>query len=154
MGMFDKDKEVGLLLTSAFDQGEQFVMYDARIDREDFPTKFGPQPRAMMTVAKIVNGKPGPRFEVNTVASAIVSKVREAESDDFPAVVMWRKVPSDRSSSGEALVLQLVAAWGAAADNPPTAPMIPEGVAHDADAFAAAAGPLPSGPPQDDDIPF
>jgi hypothetical protein len=94
MGMFDKDKEIGLLLTSAFNQGEQFVLWNAYIDREDFPTQYGPVPRASLDVSKIDNQRAGQKFTVNSVASAVVAKVRDAERDDFPAVVFWRKAPS------------------------------------------------------------
>lgn len=159
MGMFDKDKEIGLILTSVFQQGEQFIIWDARIDREDFPTRYGPSPRAAMTVSKPDN--PGQRLEITTVASAIVSKVREAEPTDFPALVMWRIVDSDRSGSGKATVLQFLAAWGADRNNPPVAPQIPGAARPEVDAadFEAALPPLPgrdrqTAPASDDDIPF
>lgn len=151
MGMFDKDKEIGLLLTSTFNQGEQFVLWDAKVDREDFPTRLGPTPRAMLTCSQIVNGRPGQRMEVSTVAGAIVAKVREAEQDDFPAVVFWRKAPSTRSATGEATVLQFVSAWGNAPVENRPAEVIPDSE------FTAALPPLPDGPagePSDDDIPF
>lgn len=155
MGMFDKDKEIGLLLTSAFSVGQQFVLWAARVDREDFPTKLGPSPRAMLTVSQIVEGRPGPRFDVGTLASAIVAKVREAEEDDFPAVVFWREAPSTRSSSGKATVLQFVSAWGNAA--PETRPP----AVQDDDLMARSGGrdftpPADDGSPEvgDDDAPF
>lgn len=157
--MFDKDKEMGLILTSTFDQGEQFVLWNAAVAREDFPTKFGPAPQAALEVSK--QSTPQQRFTVNTVASAIVSKVREAESDDFPALVMWRKVPASMSPSGEAVVLQFIAAWGAADGAPPRAPQMP------GEEFTARTGgrqfppaTLPDQPaptpaaPADDDLPF
>jgi hypothetical protein len=154
MGMFDKDKEIGLLLTSAFNQGEQFVLWNAYIDREDFPTQYGPVPRASLDVSKIDNQRAGQKFTVNSVASAVVAKVRDAERDDFPAVVFWRKAPSARSSSGEALVLQFVSAWGNAVpeDRPPEV--------REDDLAARAGGRDFSTPPAttpvapDDDIPF
>lgn len=156
MGMFDKDKEIGLLLTSAFAQGQQFVLWHARIDREDFPTKLGPSPRALLTVSQIIDGSAGPRFDVGTLASAIVAKVREAEQDDFPAVVFWREAPSQRSSSGKATVLQFVSAWG----NAPEERRPPEVRQPTQDELAARAGGhtfTPAVPPEpgevtDDDV--
>jgi hypothetical protein len=157
MGMFDKDKEIGLILTSVFQQGEQFILWGAHVDREDFPTKFGPSPRAALSVSKPDN--PAQRLEVTTVASAIVAKVREAEPTDFPALVMWRTVQADRSPSGQAVVLQFLATYGEAdRSTPPQAPQMDAlATAQDRTGgrdFAAANPPLPSAPPTDDDIPF
>jgi hypothetical protein len=153
MGMFDKDKEIGLLLTSAFNQGEQFVLWNAYIDREDFPTQYGPVPRASLDVSKIDNQRAGQKFTVNSVASAVVAKVRDAERDDFPAVVFWRKAPSARSSSGEALVLQFVSAWGNAApeDRPPEVREDPDLMARSGGRDFTTAPDSADGP--DDDTP-
>lgn len=108
MGMFDKDKEIGLLLTRPFQQGEQFILWNAEVTREDFPTKFGPSPQATLRVSKL--NLPREHMEVTTLASAIVAKVREAEHDDFPAVVFWTYAQA--RSGGDALVLQFVKPYG------------------------------------------
>lgn len=112
MGMFDKDKEVGLLLTSVVPMGKQFIVWNAGVTREDFPTKFGPSAQATLTISYPDN--PGEKMDVTTLAGAIVDKVREAEDSDFPALVIWREAPAERSSTGKATVLQFLKAYGSA----------------------------------------
>ena len=85
MGMFDKDKEIGTLLTSLFAIGEPFILYGVRIKREDYPTEYGPAPQTELRVAKRSN--PEETFVVTTLAGSIATKAREAEKSDFPAVV-------------------------------------------------------------------
>lgn len=112
MGMFDKDKEIGLILQRAFTQGEHFIVWDAQITREDFPTDLGPAVQATLTVSK--SEAPQERFEVTTLASAITAKVREADPEDFPARVFWTEAPSRYKHGGQtqmAAVLQFVGSY-------------------------------------------
>ena len=104
-GMFDKDKEIGLILQSTFNQGEHFILWGAEIVREDFPTEIGPATQVGMEVSK--TDAPRDRFTVTTLASAIVAKVREAEEDDFPARCFWTLAPSKKWKT-DATVLQFV----------------------------------------------
>lgn len=115
MGMFDKDKEIGLILTTWIDPREEFIIHGASVIREDFPTELGPTPQVEMEVSKVQ--APRTTYKVTTLASAIVAKVREAEGDDFPAVVMWFKTPSRYGQ--DAQVLQFVRPWNAAVDRRP-----------------------------------
>jgi hypothetical protein len=114
MGMFDKDKEVGILLTRYIEKREEFILWDARITREDFPTDLGPTPQTALTISR--KGDPGTKTVVTTLASAIAAKVREAESGDLPAVVFWTTAPS--RYGGDATVLQFVRPHGTTQDNP------------------------------------
>lgn len=154
MGMFDKDKEIGLLLNNTFEQGEQFILWNAEVTRDDFPTKFGPSPQVTLTVSKLAS--PRDQMQVTTLAAAIVAKVREAERDDFPAVVFWRLAPADRSPTGSALVLQFVKAWGNVpnAHDPATAAaMVNHTPGEPLPGTDTAAKKAPAGVGQDD-IPF
>lgn len=110
MGMFDKDKEIGLILQSTFNQGEHFILWGAEVTREDFPTEIGPSPQVTLQVSKVE--QPRERFEVTTLASAVVAKVREADpGEDFPARVFWTEAWSKRWSR-QATVLQFVGPYG------------------------------------------
>lgn len=109
MGMFDKDKEIGLILQSTFNQGEHFVLWGAEVTREDFPTEIGPAAQVTMEVSKAE--QPREKFSVTTLASAIVAKVREADPEDFPARVFWTEAYSKRWKQN-ATVLQFVGPYG------------------------------------------
>lgn len=108
MGMFDKDKEIGLLLTGMFAEREEFILWHAGIVREDYPTKLGPAAQSELEVSRL--NAPGDRFKVTTLAGAISAKVREATPDDFPVVVFWMTV--DSQYGGKATVLQFMRPWG------------------------------------------
>ena len=108
MGMHDKDKEIGLVLQSYVDRGAEFILWDAKVIREDFPTKLGPSAQAELTISKSVDDAAGRhQVKVTTLASAIVAKVREAEPSDFPAVMFWNVVPSNKWGT-DATVIQYV----------------------------------------------
>jgi|KBSMisStaDraftv2_1062788.scaffolds.fasta_scaffold01564_6 hypothetical protein len=94
MGMFDKDKEIGLILTSHMAEREEFILWDASILRDDFPTTLGHASQVGLEVSRMTG--PRERFTVTTLASAIAAKVREAEVTDFPAVVYWAGIYSDK----------------------------------------------------------
>ena|SRR5205807_8717921 len=104
MGMFEKDKQFGLRLDQRFDLKEQFIVWGARISDERIDTKLGPADVAIITASPMDD--PSDQLDYNTVATAIVEKVRNAEPPDFPAVCHLLKVPTkwDR----DALVIQFV----------------------------------------------
>lgn len=108
MGMFAKDKEIGLILQKYVPKRAEFVLWDAEITREDFPTDIGPAAQATLTISSLSRDPEGRvKTHVTTLASSIVDKVREAEATDFPAVVYWTTVPSAKFKT-DATVLQFV----------------------------------------------
>lgn len=135
MGMFDKDKEIGIILQNWIPQETPFIVWDARVIRDDFPTTLGNATQVGMTVSRMDN--PAERYEVTTLASAIAGKVREAEPDDFPAVVQTAYV--DSKYGREALVLSFLKPYTRGNSVPP----VPR----------AAAEPSPP-PTEPDSIPF
>jgi hypothetical protein len=104
MGMFDKDKEIGIILNTWTSEETPFILWEARIIREDFPTNLGPAVQAELVVSKL--DAPQDRYKVTTLGSAITSKVREAEADDFPAIVQTKMV--DTKWGRDALVLSFL----------------------------------------------
>lgn len=114
MGMFDKDKEIGLQLTNEFERGQEFVLHGAAVDAEPINTEIGPARKTRLRVAKLDgNRQAGEPYEVGTLASAIADKAEEAEDADFPAVVKWLEVKSNYG--GMATVLQFVKPYGGSA---------------------------------------
>lgn len=111
MGMFDKDKEIGLLITEYVGLGEEFILWGVRITRDDFPTKLGPTAQTELIVSK--TRTPGEKYTTTTLASAIAAKAREAEDSDFPAVCQLGKVES-KTFGGDALVIRFLKPYGAA----------------------------------------
>lgn len=105
MGMFDKDKEIGLIVTRWVDLNTPFILWDVRILREDYPTDIGLAVQSGMVVSRI--DSPDDRYNATTLASAIAAKVREAEAADFPAIVSLAEVKS-RFADNKALVLQFL----------------------------------------------
>lgn len=108
MGMFDKDKEFGNRLDQEFEENAAFILWNAWLPGKTITTNVGDAEVCTMQVSRMDN--PADDFEVTTVASAVVEKVKEAEEGDFPAVVKWRRVPS-RFKNQKALVLQFVKAY-------------------------------------------
>lgn len=104
MGMFDKDKEIGTIITTVFQLREHFIVWGVRIRNPEYPTPTGTAVQSELTVSKLDN--PGEKFEATTLASAIGAKIPEAEASDFPAVCCLAKVPGQMNS--EALVLQFL----------------------------------------------
>jgi len=128
MGMFDKDKEIGVILQNWIAPNTPFIIWGARILREDFPTQIGNATQSGLRVSKV--DTPGDRYDVTTLASGIAAKVREAEPTDFPAIVQTIYVNS--KFGNDALVLQFLKPYDgansrgsatrqatAAADTPP-----------------------------------
>lgn len=112
MGMFDRDKEYGNRLDSAFRLGEPFLLLGAKMTDRTISTRYGDAPVAEFMVQRLDgNSMPdGPEFTCSTVASAIVAKVQDADDDDFPAVVELRREHSAKWRT-DALVLQFVAPY-------------------------------------------
>lgn len=115
MGMFDKDKQYGVRLDSEFAIGEHFVMWGVRIPKDTIETDFGPAERAIMTVSKRTD--PDHKYEVQTLASAIVNKCKDATRDDFPAIVKLDRVKGRFREN--TLVLQFIAPFGTTDYNAP-----------------------------------
>jgi hypothetical protein len=139
--MFDKDKEIGTVITSLFTMGEPFILFGARIKREDYPTDIGPAVQSELRVAKREN--PTETFVVTTLASSIATKVREAEAGDFPAIVCLQRVDSKKYPGRQALVLQFLKPWDPSENG--RQPSLDE---------AVTSGQVPTAPVADDDIPF
>jgi len=124
MGMFDKDKEIGLIITNFVQIGEEFVIWGGRITHEAFPTSLGPAVQAELDVSKLRS--PGERYKVTTLASAITSKVREASSDDFPAIVQLDRVATKWGK--DALVMRYLKPFGTAHADPMPARSVDEDI--------------------------
>lgn len=103
-GMFGTDKLYGFRIDSAFEIGEQFVLFDAAVDPEKVQTEIGMARKTNLEVARLE--QPELHFAVTTLASAIADKADRATKADFPAVVQLLKVPS--RFKNEALVIQYV----------------------------------------------
>lgn len=102
MGMFDRDKEYGTIITNFVKIGEPFILWSARIKRDDVQTSIGVASESELVISK--TDKPDERFETTTLGSAIAGKVREAEPADFPAVVCLATV--DTKYGKQATVIQ------------------------------------------------
>lgn len=107
MGMFDKDREIGLPLTTAFNFGQDLVLWDA-IDGGKVKTEINAEARKTRLIVSEVGKDRIEAFEVSTLSSAIADKaaMRTAEGSEFPAVVRLLKVPSNKGN--DATVLQFV----------------------------------------------
>lgn len=109
MGMFDKDKAIGLVLTEMIPQGEEFTLWGARVLDGTVQTRFGNAETAELEVTRKGDRD---RMKVTTLGSAIVDKVKEAEPSDFPAVVMWTRVSTQARE--QVLVLRFLRPLNAA----------------------------------------
>lgn len=107
MGMFDKDKEIGRVLTDEFTERQEFILYGVSVDKKTVPTDLGEARKTRMEVAKMDD--PSERFECTSLGGAIADKAEQAEGDDFPAVVEWRRVASKKGN--DATVLQFIRPW-------------------------------------------
>jgi hypothetical protein len=108
MGMFAKDKELGRTLDSVFEMRDEFILWGARVEPGPI-TDIGPSEKTVLEVSRLDH--PDEKFEVNTLASAIAAKAKEATAGDFPCVVQLLKVES-KTYGGKATVLQYVKDWG------------------------------------------
>jgi hypothetical protein len=117
MGMFDKDRLYGGdRLDETFQFGDTFILHSVEVLEEPVPTEVGDATKTILTVSKRDN--PGEQFKVGTLASAIAEKAREAEASDFPAVVKYHQVTSEKWGT-EAAVISLVEPYDAAKDEVP-----------------------------------
>lgn len=107
VGMFDKDKELGLRIDTEFDLREPFILWDASVAPELVETSMGKARKTLLEVSRIE--EPDVRLSCSTLASAIADKAEHAQSQDFPAVVELRKVAG--RFNAEALVLQYIRDW-------------------------------------------
>jgi hypothetical protein len=108
MGMFDKDKEFGTRLDQVIAIGESFVVFGAVVRPDTISTSLGDAEVAELEIGKLADDgvSVAERMTANTVASAIVNKVKEAEDSDFPAIVKLLKV--DSKWGKKATVIQFV----------------------------------------------
>ncbi len=104
MGMFDKDKEIGRELTTAFKQGEEFKLISVSVDEKAVKTDFGMADKSTLTVEKLGGGG---QFEVTSLGGAIANKCKEADENDLPAIVCWLIVPS-KQYGNDATVIQFI----------------------------------------------
>lgn len=84
---------------------EQFILWNAQPDRI-VPTKLGDARQSRLTISKIESGRAGKPFDVTTLASAVADKIEESEPTDFPAVVAWDQVATDKGN--DAVILQFI----------------------------------------------
>lgn len=107
MGMFDKDKEIGRILTSVYSYGDKFILRNATVEAEPVQTEIGPARKTVLETSPL--DKPQDVDTVSTLASAIADKAEQAEPDDFPCVVELLEVNSNFGN--RATVLQFVRPW-------------------------------------------
>lgn len=107
MGMFDKDKEIGRQMTDVFPPRTEFILWAVQVQENAVVTDFGPADKTEMTVSKTED--PNRKFTVNSLGGAIADKAKQADPDEFPAVVEWFQVNS--KFSNRATVLQFVRAY-------------------------------------------
>lgn len=140
MGMFDKDKEIGLQVTEVFATQEEFILWAVSVEPQAVQTDYGMADRTTMTVSKLSD--PLEKFDVNTLGGAIADKAKEANPDEFPAVVYWLTVPSKNAARSDATVLRFVREYAPPRQGAPTGSRAP-------------APPSPGGSTgAEDDIPF
>jgi len=104
MGAFDKDKEIGRELTTAFAEKEEFVLLSASVEGSAVKTDFGMADKSTLTV-RPVNGSES--FEVTSLGGAIADKMKQLSEDELPCVVCWLKVESKQWGK-EATVIQYI----------------------------------------------
>lgn len=113
MGMFDKDRLYGgERLDQTFEYGDSFILWGVEVLAEPVPTEVGQATKTFLTVSRL--DSPGEQFKVGTLASAIADKAREAEESDFPAIVKFEKVTSEKWGT-DAAVISLVEPYDAQA---------------------------------------
>lgn len=120
MGAFDRDKQSGLRADRVLGLDKPFVLLAVEYDGETIETVHGDAERVQLCAVPLnADGMPAaPPFWCNTVASAIVEKLRELDDSELPAVCMLTKVQS-AARGVVALVIQYVAEYdGDAIDVP------------------------------------
>lgn len=117
MGMFDKDKVFAPdgQLGNWINADQEFILWDAWIQTEEFEPQGADKPIAMAHLVVSTGDMPEKRETVSTLASPICDKIREKADGDLPAVVKWYTVPAKQKGFSDAVVLQFVAPYEAAA---------------------------------------
>lgn len=123
MGMWTNDVMFGgLRLDEQLEKRVPFVLYDAAITVEEVPTSVGNARKSSMIVQRLkvdtdaahpsraANEVEGEPFVVNTLASTIAEKVAQASASDFPMVVCWDTIHSEKWDR-EATVLVPLRKW-------------------------------------------
>jgi hypothetical protein len=105
MGMFTKDKEIGRELVTAFAEREEFILHSVRVEPEAVQTDFGMADKSILTVSKV--GDSNNTFEVTSLAGAIADKCKQADENEFPAIVCWLTVQSKKHGKS-ATVIQFI----------------------------------------------
>lgn len=105
-----KDIEIGNILGQTFDpsgEGTTFLLIAGKLTDDKQTTKYGDVDKATMLVRKVDSElRPiGPAFEVSTVESAIVEKIRNLTADDVPALVRYHTVASKQRDGDPAKVI-------------------------------------------------
>lgn len=108
MGMFDKDKEIGVDLTSKVAEGVEFILWGAKVDTAAVATRLGDARKTRLLVS--AQDRPSDLRELVTLASAIADAAEVADSSDFPAVVFWTKV--NTRAGNTAVVIRFVRPFG------------------------------------------
>ena len=105
MGMFDKDEffQAEQLDKWAI-EGQPFILWGVSVTPSEINTSIGKAFGGILEVSTLEN--PENRDKVSTFASAIVSRIRDAEESDFPCVVKVEQVPG--SYNTDATILTLV----------------------------------------------
>lgn len=104
MGGFDKDKEIGRELTTAFAEKEEFVLVGVKVDDAAVKTDYGMADKSTLTV-RPVNGSE--TFEVTSLGGAIADKCKAITEDELPCVICWLRVESKQYGK-EATVIQYI----------------------------------------------
>lgn len=112
-GAFQKDKAFGNRLDQTIALHEPFLLLGGKIEAEKQDTKFGEAEVAKLLVQKLNRdtGAPqGPPIRCNTVASAIVEKVKALTPDELAAgpVCQLQHVQSKRQGGNQALVMSWI----------------------------------------------
>lgn len=104
MGAFDKDKEIGRELTTAFAEKEEFVLISATVKDKAVKTDYGMADKSTLTVRPLDGDE---TFEVTSLGGAIADKMKELTDDETPCVVCWLVVPSKQYGK-DATVIQYI----------------------------------------------
>lgn len=117
MGAFDKDREMGMRADVFLGVNKPFVLLDVAYDGDTQETKYGDAEIVRLAVAPMVGDNPGRPAWVQTVAIAVVEKLRKLDDDELPAVCMLARV--DTKTRTGVLVIQYLGPWSGGAITAP-----------------------------------